>query len=52
MDQTQKELVLNYWRTTSLKYYHEHKEVINAKRKLKRDLVKEQLKLLQQLQQH
>ena len=50
MEHISKEEILKFWRITSLKYYHENKDKINAKRKQKRDQIKEQLKLLEQLQ--
>jgi hypothetical protein len=50
MEQISKEEILKCWRVTSLKYYHENKDKINSKRKQKRDQVKQQLQLLQELQ--
>jgi hypothetical protein len=47
MEEISKEEILKCWRITSLKYYHDNKEKINAKRKQKRDEIKEKLKLLE-----
>ena len=50
METISKEEIQKFWRVTSLNYYHANKDKINAKRKQKRNQVKEQLKLLEQLQ--
>lgn len=47
MEEISKEELRKCWRITALKYYHDNKDKINAKRKQKRDEVKEKLKLLE-----
>lgn len=49
MNEISKEEILKVWRVTSLEYYHKNKARIAEKRKEKRQQVKNQLQLLEQL---